>query len=81
MALLVTKNSVPHATPVRRGWELAQDDKTPLHLAAEEGHLKCTRLLLERGADVGAKSKVCWPRHRFVGAGLSCMAALAQCDL
>ena len=28
---------------------------TPLHLAAIEGHLKCCRALLERGAEVDAR--------------------------
>ena len=35
-----------------------KDGYTPLHLAAMEGHLESVRLLLDRGADKEAKTKV-----------------------
>ena len=38
-------------------WD-AQDGLTPLHLAADEGHTECAKLLLDKGADVNAKSNV-----------------------
>jgi hypothetical protein len=37
---------------------ILQDNQTPLHLAAEEGHLPCVQLLMEKGAAVKAKNKV-----------------------
>jgi ankyrin repeat protein len=36
----------------------AQDGKTPLHYAAQEGHAFVLTLLLERGADKEAKQEV-----------------------
>ena len=42
---------------------LVQNDKTPLHYAAEEGHLGVVTKLLESGADVGVKA---WVRKAFV---------------
>ena len=47
--------------------ELAQVDLTPLHHSAQFGKLECARLLLERGANMDAKSKVRWPRHTTFG--------------
>ena len=41
-----------------RGWELAQGGWTPLHDTVRNGQLECARLLLERGADVGARDYV-----------------------
>ena len=35
-----------------------QDGLTPLHTAAIHGHVETVRLLLDRGADTGAKEKV-----------------------
>lgn len=32
---------------------------TPLHLASQEGHTDMVTLLIENGADVDAKAKVC----------------------
>ena len=37
-----------------------QDGCTPLHCAAMYGHLESVRLLVDRGADKGAKSNVRW---------------------
>ena len=37
---------------------LLQDMVTPLLFAAEKGHVDILRTLVERGADVNAKSKV-----------------------
>ena len=42
---------------------LVQNDKTPLHYAAEEGHLGVVTKLLEGGADVDVKA---WVRKAFV---------------
>jgi ankyrin repeat protein len=35
-----------------------QDNQTPLHYAAQEGHLPCVQLLVKKGATVDAKNKV-----------------------
>ena len=40
-----------------------QDDKTPLHGAAEKGNSEVVTKLLESGADVGVKA---WVRNAFV---------------
>jgi ankyrin repeat protein len=37
---------------------VAQDDVTPLHVAALNGHVEVATLLVERGAVVDAKQKV-----------------------
>jgi len=37
---------------------ITQNGSTPLHLASGEGELDCVRLLLDRGADIEAKSNV-----------------------
>ena len=42
---------------------LIQDDKRPLHYAAEQGHLEVVTKLLESGADVGVET---WVRKAFV---------------
>lgn len=44
-----------------RRWELAQGGNTPLHSAADRGQLEIAQLLLEHGANLGAKDEVCWP--------------------
>jgi hypothetical protein len=36
-----------------------QNNKTPLHYAAQGGHVQATELLLAAGADYNAKDKVC----------------------
>jgi ankyrin repeat protein len=36
---------------------LRRDGRTALHLAAGQNHVKVTKVLLENGADVNAKSK------------------------
>ena len=51
----------------------AQDGDTPLHTAAFSGHLECVRLLLERGADKDAKTKV--RAHTRTTAAARCVGA------
>ena len=34
-------------------------DRTPLHVAAQEGHLDIVNLLVRNGADIDAKDMVC----------------------
>jgi hypothetical protein len=46
----------------------AQGDVTALHTASRWGNLECVQLLLDRGANVGAKDDVRWPRRCFPGA-------------
>ena len=60
------------------GWEFAQGGWTPLHDTVRNGQLECARLLLEHGADVGAKSQVRWPCHTTFGVDsvLQLLAAL-----
>ena len=36
-----------------------QDGFSPLHMAAQEGHLDVCRLLIEQGANINSQDKVC----------------------
>ena len=47
-------------------------DRTPLHVAAQEGHLEVVDLLLRNGADVEAKD--------MVGHGGFCVMLIFSCD-
>jgi hypothetical protein len=47
----------PSAAVLRRSG-MAQNGDTPLHYAAQRGHVECVALLVERGADKEAKDKV-----------------------
>ena len=63
----------------------AQNGATPLHTAAFSGHLECVRLLLERGADKEAKTKVRTPTRataaaRCVGAPRQLLSLCDVCD-
>ena len=44
-----------------------QDRKTPLYVASEKGHVPVVAALLERGATVGAATKVCLQPCGMVG--------------
>ncbi|KFZ15517.1 hypothetical protein V502_05563 [Pseudogymnoascus sp. VKM F-4520 (FW-2644)] len=51
-----------------RDWE----GKTPLHLAAAEGHIAAIRLLFENGANINAQDELgCTPLHHMVTNGKS----------
>jgi ankyrin repeat protein len=47
--LLIDKGANIHAKDV--------SEKTPLHHAAQYGHLKVVKLLLDKGADINARDK------------------------
>ena len=40
---------------------LIQDGRTPLHICCIKGKVKMVKLLIDRGSDVKAKDKVCFP--------------------
>lgn len=42
-----------------------RDGLTPLHCAARSGHERVVEALLDRGAPITSKSKVCMERNRF----------------
>ena len=60
----------------------AQDEegRTPLHWAADHGHLECLRELIKSGADVNAQECAGWtPLHWAAGEGhLECLRELIK---
>jgi len=54
---------------------LGQFDRTPLHAAAEYGNVECVGLLIERGADVNARSNLMSKTPLFEALGSASFAA------
>ena len=76
---LVNNFESKHAARCKRNLTIYFDNMSPLYLAAQQGHYKCVRLLLDRGADPDVKCRNRYSNSECVATDVSFWRGNLKC--